>query len=251
MRDNFPASLKEVLRHEGGYVNHPSDAGGATNKGITQAVYDGYRRSRGLLPRSVKMITDSEVADCYRVNYWDKICGDALPKGIDFLTFDAAVNSGTARGEKWLQQAINRVAQVRRLKEDGQIGLATIDASDDYPAAAIIDAYIDLRLGFMKVAKNTKTGQLLWPIFGRGWGNRLLGEPDAKGVRQANGVIQVAKRMAGTVPAPTKIPLPPEATVRPSPGLFAGLLDWLRPAAAATALYALIIVSGGPAWPLS
>lgn len=245
MLENFAASLREVLRHEGGYTNHPDDAGGATNFGVTQAVYDGYRRSKRLLPRSVKMINSTEVADCYKTNYWDKICGDQLPKGIDFLTFDAAVNSGTGRGEKWLQQAINRVAGARRLKEDGAIGFATIDASDDYPADQIIDAYINLRLGFMKVARNTNTGKLLWPIFGGGWSSRLLGDDLGKGRRAPNGVEDVAKAMArGYTPtivvadgpvlvrqsAPAKTPLPPAALVRSAPSIFSGLFSWLKAA---------------------
>lgn len=239
MLQNFAASLKEVLRHEGGYTNHKDDAGGATNFGITQAVYDGYRRAKRLLPRSVKMITSEEVADCYRVNYWDKICGDQLPKGIDFCTFDASVNSGTGRGERWLQQAINRVAGARRLKEDGQIGYATIDASDDYPADKIIDAYIDLRLGFMKVARNSKTGVLLWPIFGGGWSSRLLGDDLGRSKRADNGVVHVAKRMAtdsavaavtATAPLPAKSALPAAAMVQPAPSVLSGLFSWLRAA---------------------
>lgn len=232
MRENFLACLKEVLRHEGGYVNHPQDAGGATNFGVTQATYDGYRRRRNLLPRSVKLITADEVADCYRSQYWDKVCGDQLPKGIDFCVFDAAVNSGAPRAEKWLQQAINTVAGTARLKVDGAIGEATLDASDDYPAGAIINAYIDARLGFMKVAKNTKTGALLWPIFGTGWSNRLLGElPKGAKTRRPNGVLQVATAMAGAgVVAPesavaAKPALPPEALTRAAAP--AGAAGWI------------------------
>lgn len=261
MRENFPACLKEILRHEGGYSNHKHDAGGATNKGVTQATYDGYRRSNKLLPRSVQYITDAEVADCYKRNYWDKVCGDQLPKGIDLLTFDAAVNSGPARAERWLQQAINKVAGARRLKEDAQVGYATIDASDDYPADKIIDAYIDLRLGFMKVAKNTKTGVLLWNVFGVGWSNRLLGSlPKGAKVRQDDGVLQVSKRMAAAVtpereeqlakpdaivvmPA-AKPPLPPEAMVRPAPGYSTAT----KLTAATLALASALIASGVQSW---
>lgn len=33
-------ALKFVLRWEGGFVDHPDDPGGRTNKGVTQKVYD-------------------------------------------------------------------------------------------------------------------------------------------------------------------------------------------------------------------
>ena len=40
----FTASLPFILRWEGGYVNHPADPGGATNKGVIQRVYDDWRK---------------------------------------------------------------------------------------------------------------------------------------------------------------------------------------------------------------
>jgi len=36
----FAAALPFVLRWEGGYVDHPDDPGGRTNKGVTQKTYD-------------------------------------------------------------------------------------------------------------------------------------------------------------------------------------------------------------------
>lgn len=221
-------------------------------RGVTQATYDGYRRTKGLTPRSVKYLTPAECEDCYRVLYWDKVCGDQLPKGIDFCVFDAAVNSGTPRAEKWLQQAINRVAGKRRLIEDGAIGFATIDASDDYPAEKVIEAMIDLRLGFMRIAKNTKTGALLWPIFGGGWSNRLLGYmPAGSKVRQDNGVLQVAKAMAAKNPAPVvaKVPLPPEALVRPTASVFSSTRFQSSAKLVAAGAIALAILLGVPSWP--
>jgi lysozyme family protein len=35
MEANFRRSVLAVLKHEDGYVDHPSDPGGATNLGIT------------------------------------------------------------------------------------------------------------------------------------------------------------------------------------------------------------------------
>ncbi|WP_274853201.1 glycosyl hydrolase 108 family protein [Sinorhizobium meliloti] len=53
---SFKAALARVLVHEGGYVNHPRDPGGATNQGIIQRTYDAYRRSKKLQPRSVQKL---------------------------------------------------------------------------------------------------------------------------------------------------------------------------------------------------
>jgi lysozyme family protein len=209
MKANFAASLTHVLRHEGGYSNHPADPGGATNKGVIQRVYDPYRRKKGQTPRSVKFITEEEIADIYRSLYWDKISGDDLPKGIDYCVFDAAVNSGPSRGARWLQMAINKCAGSKRCTVDEVVGPATIDAADDYNPHEMIDAILDARLGFMKVARHSKTKALLFPTFGRGWTNRLFGYmPQGATVRRADGVDDVAKSMADSVPTQNKPALP-------------------------------------------
>ena len=39
MEANFFYSLSLILHHEGGFVDHPEDPGGATNKGITHKTY--------------------------------------------------------------------------------------------------------------------------------------------------------------------------------------------------------------------
>jgi len=43
MRDNFPACLAEILKHEGGWADHPQDPGGATMKGVTIGTFAQFK----------------------------------------------------------------------------------------------------------------------------------------------------------------------------------------------------------------
>ena len=63
----FDASLPFILRWEGGFVDHPADRGGATNKGVTQRVYDAWRARQGQAPRSVRLIEERGGARHLRV----------------------------------------------------------------------------------------------------------------------------------------------------------------------------------------
>ncbi len=157
--DRFAACLPLILKHEGGYVDHPKDPGGATNKGITQKTYDSWRDRKGEFRRSVRRIADAEVAAIYRRDYWDAIRGDELPAGIDYCVFDFAVNSGIDRAARYLQSAVGSPA-------DGKIGPNTIAAAKGRDAKATIEAICDNRMAFLRGLRN-------WPTFGKGWTARV------------------------------------------------------------------------------
>lgn len=170
--ENFERALAAVLKHEGGYVNHPRDPGGATNFGVIQRTYDAYRRRKGWSPRSVKSITQDEVRGIYREQYWNAIRGDQLPAGIDFVVFDGAVNSGPSQAVKWLQRAIAGYAG----RIDGMVGAQTLAALD---AAANHDQVIALAIG-RRLAFLQALGH--WPTFQKGWSSRVA---QVKAVGQA------------------------------------------------------------------
>ena len=106
MKANFEACMAEVFKHEGGYVNDPHDPGGETNMGISKRSYP---------KENIRGMTRARAAQIYRKDFWDKLKCDDLPAGLDLVAFDAGVNSGPARGAKWLQQAVGVTA-------DGKIG---------------------------------------------------------------------------------------------------------------------------------
>lgn len=157
---NFGKSLAKVLVHEGGYVNDPVDPGGATNKGVTQAVYNSWRKSHGQESQSVRNLSVDEIAGIYKLLYWDRIRGDDLPSGVDYAVFDFAVNSGVNRAAKFLQAAVG-------VADDGVIGKQTLAAVNDFGAARTIEALCAKRLGFLKGLK------IFWR-FGKGWTRRVV-----------------------------------------------------------------------------
>lgn len=171
MKTNFNKALELVLKHEGGWANHPADPGGATMKGVTQRVYTAYRSRKGLPNRSVRHIEKSELQDIYKKQYWDAVCADDLPSGLDYAMFDYAVNSGPVRAIKDLQRVMGG-------KVDGHLGQATIVAALRKDTLATILALCDRRMSFLRSLKT-------FSVFGKGWTTRV------------NGVRKVAGRMAG------------------------------------------------------
>lgn len=159
MKSTYAKAMKQIRQFEGGYVNHPRDPGGATNFGVTQAVYDEYRISKKLAKRSVKQIAESEVDDIYLTRYANKIRYDELPAGIDYATLDGAVNSGVSRGAKWLQSAIG-------ISADGKIGNQTISVAAKTDAIATVKAMCAKRISFLR-------GLTIFSTFGKGWTSRV------------------------------------------------------------------------------
>lgn len=102
----FNECLAFVLQWEGGFVNDPDDPGGATNKGITQGVYDHWLRRQDKPRHSVENISDDEVAAIYKADYWDQVAKDLQPP-LDLAAFDTAVNCGVARAIRWLSYCWN------------------------------------------------------------------------------------------------------------------------------------------------
>ena len=165
-RSRFDICLDEVLRHEGGFADHPSDPGGATNLGITHKTLARWRHVSPWwkLPKSAVMdLQRAEAARIYRASYWDRIKGGQLPVGLDLALFDLAVNSGPDRAIRMLQAELDVAA-------DGQIGPLTLEAADTYAArkglGPLIGALCDRRLRFLNRLPT-------FTVFGKGWTARV------------------------------------------------------------------------------
>ncbi len=158
----FDTCLAEIFRHEGGYVDHPSDPGGATNMGITRKTLARWRNISPWwdLPKAeVQNLGRDEAARIYRAGYWDACRAGDMPSGVDLAVFDFAVNSGPGKAIRCLQQVLGVVA-------DGLVGPITLAAAHQSSAARTIDALCNRRLGFLRALST-------FPVFGRGWTRRV------------------------------------------------------------------------------
>jgi lysozyme family protein len=154
----FERCVAEVLRHEGGFAQHPSDPGGATKYGITRATLSRWR-GRDASVDDVRALTEAEAREIYLARYWNVLRCDELPLGVDLAVFDWGVNSGPARAARALQRLVGATV-------DGVIGRETIRAALRADSRATIDALCDDRLAWLR-------GLETWETFGVGWSRRV------------------------------------------------------------------------------
>lgn len=158
MRTNFDASLKEVLLHEGGFVNHSKDPGGMTNLGVTKVTYEdwiGHPVNEAIM----RKLTPQLVTPLYKRKYWDVVSGDSLPIGVDLCVFDFAVNAGPQRAARYLQRMCGAPV-------DGMIGPKTISMLAQF----IRDNNVVYAVMRYQDSRRDYYGQLpTYSTFGRGW----------------------------------------------------------------------------------
>lgn len=184
---NFDACIAIVRRYEGGFVDHPRDPGGATHMGITARRLAEWRGVGAVSREALRALGWEEARAIYHQGYWQNIRAESLPKGIDLLVLDAAVNNGPRRAVEWLQACLG-------VKVDGQVGPKTLAAAHAAAAVPLIRAYGARRLRFLQ-------GLGHWPDFGRGWQARLHGVEAAALSMAAKAPPQAASAKGPPVPS--------------------------------------------------
>lgn len=61
MNKNFEMAVNDILLHEGGYINHPTDPGGETKYGISKRSYPNL---------DIKNLTEEQAVAIYYKDYW-------------------------------------------------------------------------------------------------------------------------------------------------------------------------------------
>ena len=156
-----------VFGEEGGHSNVKGDRGGNTMAGITQDIYNAYRKRCGKSPLLVEYSTPEERTSILLTDFWKPVHADVLPAPLDLVVFDMAVNSGPSTAVKYLQRALG-------VGDDGVVGPHTIDAVQEDAAAGRIPEVVSYFLSFREtfyrkcVDNDPEDGKFL-----DGWLNRI------------------------------------------------------------------------------
>lgn len=169
----FNQALTHVLEEEGGYVDHPSDPGGATNFGVSIR----FAGSIGLdidgdgktTKADIKALTLDDARRIYHFHFWEKVSADEMPPAIALVAFDMAVNMGIPRAIRRLQKATARLTGAR-VRQDGIWGPKTKKALSD-AAERDIGALLDW-IGVYRISYYRRLST--FPVFGDGWTRRTF-----------------------------------------------------------------------------
>ena len=171
MSRSIEQMIDDVIRREGGYVDHPRDRGGPTNFGITQATLSRHL-GRPASADDVRRLSRAVAAEIYRRGYYEAPRIQALPARAQAFVFDAAVNHGPDRALRFVQQVCN-AAGFGPVTVDGKCGPHTSRAAaeaDRVMGDWFLAALVEERRNFYLALVESDPGQR---VFLNGWLNRL------------------------------------------------------------------------------
>ena len=125
-----------LAHHEGGFVDHSNDPGGATNYGVSLR----FLRQQGIDidddgdidADDIRAITPEKSKAIYKEYFWiPSRCHEIKSEMIATKIFDMAVNMGQFQAYKLVQRAINEHAGNDVLFVDGLVGPVTIAAINE------------------------------------------------------------------------------------------------------------------------
>lgn len=157
-----------ILSFEGGFSDHPSDSGGATNKGVTLSTWRAYGDDKtgdsAIDIEDLKLLSDSEVIHkILKPHYWDRCCGDDIcDQSLANIIVDWVWMSGV-----W---GIKHLQGVLGLSRDGIVGAKTLESINNSDPKALFSAIKLRREEHLRSIVESDPSQ---EVFLRGWLRRL------------------------------------------------------------------------------
>lgn len=165
---NIDILLPWILSFEGGFSNHPSDKGGATNKGVTIATWRsvGYDKDGDgdIDVRDLKLISERDVRDrVLKPHYWDRWKADYITsQSVANICVDWVWGSG--------KPGITGVQRLLGVTADGVVGPKTLQALNARDPRQLFDAIKRTRREFIAGIIRRSPSQ---KVFESGWLRRL------------------------------------------------------------------------------
>lgn len=139
---DFSKAIQVILKHEGGFVDHKSDPGGATNYGVSLRLlkklgdYGDIDCDGDVDVDDIKSLTEEKSKEVYKRVFWDANHYDEIEDDrVATKVFDIAVNAGPATAARVIQKSTNVLHMEDLIKVDGNLGpksFAAINACDSH-----------------------------------------------------------------------------------------------------------------------
>ena len=166
----FSEAIEKILEHEGGWVNHPSDPGGATNFGISLR----WAKQQGMAVDvdldgdvdvdDIRKLDKTKAAELYRKFFWSPFYDQISSQDIATKVFDLRVNAGASQSHTCLQRAVRACGAP--ITEDGLIGPGTVAAVNKSHQMAVLAAFKSEMAAFYRVLVAQKSS---FAPFLHGW----------------------------------------------------------------------------------
>ena len=151
-----------IKRWEGGYSDNPNDRGGATNSGVTLAVYQSvYGKNK--TKNDLKRMTNEQWNYIFTKLYWNKWKADEIKnQSIANILVDWVWMSGYG--------TIKKIQSLFGLTADGIVGNKTILYINSHDQEEVFNKIWNRRKSFYEsLVKNNPSQK----VFLKGWMNRL------------------------------------------------------------------------------
>jgi lysozyme family protein len=176
MSAKFEAAYRFVQEWEGGFVDNPSDPGGATNHGISlrwlKSINADINADGAVNADDIRALTPAQAKLYFYEHFWLFPGLERLPLRVGVVMFDGSVNMGLGRAIRLLQGSCNILAGIN-LRIDGVMGPETIKTmrrvSEPDGGLTLCKEMLSARAGYYKRLAQDKRKL---KTFLHGWLNR-------------------------------------------------------------------------------
>lgn len=179
----FDIAIAVLMEHEGGFVNHAKDPGGATNYGISLRFLEGvgdfdgdgwldgdFDHDGDVDIDDVRGMAEDQAIGFYYTHWWEKYHYAFIHNTqVATRVFDISVNMGGKQAHKILQRSLRSLGSV--LVDDGVLGPKSFQAINTCDPVMLQVAFRAQLDGFYRMLVALKPKRRT--VFLAGWLNRV------------------------------------------------------------------------------